>query len=166
MSLTQVIVISAIVSTLVLTASLGVFSHASANGNFKRMHSGYSHHDKMTHVKEMCEEGGKKKIEHLVSYVEERFEFNEAQSREWKRVSDTLYSEENTIIQVCDKLLTRENHETLPARMELMEAVTLTGLEAMQRIRPVIEKFYSTLDEKQKKTMDDLLSHRNHKNHI
>ncbi|NOX43688.1 MAG: Spy/CpxP family protein refolding chaperone [Gammaproteobacteria bacterium] len=176
MSLTQVIVTSATVSILVLVASVGLFSYAVANGastipgnmhgGFKRMHMGNSHDEKMQHIKSYCKEDGKQKLQHMVSYIEDRFELSDTQTQEWNKVVNALYSEENTIKVICDKILTKENHETTPARMELMETVVLTGLEAMQRVRPTVEVFYSSLDDKQKRTLDDLLSHRNHRDHL
>lgn len=170
MNLTQVILTSATVSILVLVASLGIFTYAAADGastapglllgGFKRMHSRNKHDEKMQHLKSYCKEGSNRKIKHIANYIEDRFEFSEIQSQQWNNVVDALYSEETTIQIICDKILTKENHETTPARMELMETVVLTGLEAMQRIRPIITDFYASLDDKQKRTLDDLLSHR------
>ncbi len=173
MNLTQVIFTSATVSILVLVASIGIFTYAAANGagtapgmllgSFKHMHSNNNHEKKMQHLKSYCKEGGNRKTKHIINYVEDRFEFSETQSQEWNKVIDALYSEETTIQIICDKILTKENHETTPARMELTETVILTGLEAMQRIRPIITDFYTSLDDKQKRTLDDILSHRNHR---
>jgi len=168
----KILYTAAAASILALVASLGIITYASASGDsgllhggFKRMHSMQSHDKKMEHVKSYCKEGGHKKLKYMTDYIEDRFEFSEDQSEQWSKVVDALYSEETTIQIICDKMLTKENHETTPARLELMETVTLTGLEAMQRIRPVISDFYFSLNDKQKRTLDDLLSHKKHHGH-
>jgi len=176
MNLSQVIFTSTAVSVLVLVASLGIFSYAAANGaatslihgNFKRMHSMDSRDSKMQHIKSYCEESGNINFHHAVKFIEDRFNFTDSQKLHWNSVIEALNSEETTVQIICDKILTKENHETTPARMELMETVVITGLEAMQRLRPVITDFYVSLDEKQKQTFDNLLSHKNqrHPDHI
>ena len=50
--------------------------------------------------------------------------------------------------------------DTAPERLARFETLATTGLDILQRISPAFERFYATLSDKQKKALDDLISHR------
>ncbi len=108
----------------------------------------------------ICSEGRDQRIEHGLAIVEGFVNFTPEQTTAWSELTDAIRAGSVTIGEKCEQLEKTGMPESAPDRLQSFETLASTGLGILQRIRPAFERFYATLSDKQKKAVDDLISHR------
>ncbi len=108
----------------------------------------------------MCGEHRDQRIEHGLAFVEGFVNFTPEQTTTWGELTKEIRAGSATIGEKCDELEKAGEPESAPDRLQRFESMTTTGLGILQRIRPAFERFYASLSDKQKKAIDDLISHR------
>lgn len=126
-------------------------------------HGGRRHGHGRGHARGMamiCSEGRDKRIEHGLAFVEGFVNFTPEQTTAWGELTDAVRAGSATIGEKCAEMEKTGMPESAPDRLQRFEALASTGLGILQRIRPAFERFYTTLSDKQKKAIDDLISRR------
>jgi len=176
MSTSHIIATSAIVSVIVIGTMFGAAKMVAAhthggssslsdfNASHFLNHNSWQNSEHIDHVKETCHKRGREKMEHMVYFIENEFELRPLQLEKWQTVVNAIQGEKDTLDILCDKIFTKENHDTTPARLELAQAIMSTGAETLQRIQPAIVDFYNSLDNNQQRSLDNLI-HRKRQHH-
>jgi hypothetical protein len=108
----------------------------------------------------ICSDQRDQRIENGLAFVEGFVNFSPEQSTAWNELAETVRAGSATVGEKCEELKTADAPVSAPDRLRRVEALATTGLGILQRIRPAFESFYATLNEKQKKALDDLTSRR------
>ncbi len=108
----------------------------------------------------VCGERRDRRIEHGLAFVEGFVNFTPDQTTAWSELTKEIRTGSAAIGEKCEEMEKAGMPESVPDRLQRFETLATTGLGILQRIRPVFERFYATLSDKQKKAIDDLVSHR------
>jgi hypothetical protein len=106
----------------------------------------------------LCSDRRDQKLEHGLAFVEGFVNFTPEQTTAWNELGAALREGSATIGETCAELETAGKPQTAPEKLARFEAMGATGLAVLQRVRPVFDRFYATLSEKQQKALDDLMS--------
>jgi hypothetical protein len=108
----------------------------------------------------LCSDRRDRKLEKGLAFVEGFVNFTPEQTTAWTELSETVRAGSATIGEKCATLEKAEMPVSAPERMAHFEAIATTGLAILKRVRPAFDRFYATLSDKQKKALDNLISHR------
>ena len=108
----------------------------------------------------ICSDRRDQRIEHGIAFVEGFVNFTPEQTTAWSELTDAVRAGNASIGEKCEELENSGEPKSAPDRLQRLETLASTGLGILQRIRPAFERFYATLSDKQKKAVDDLISHR------
>lgn len=141
--------------------SEGVKSGA-ASGMFAGGHHGWRHGGKhggrgMAHL---CGAVRGEKVEHAISFVDNFMSFTTPQQQAWDELADALRAGDKRVGAACATLKDGKPPEGATAKLAMAESFLSAGLEVVQKVRPAFDRFYGTLNDKQRKALDDLLSRR------
>ncbi len=95
-----------------------------------------------------------------IAYGEKRLELTPAQAESWNRLTAALRAGGERAGQSCAAAKPTDGPLSSAERLARMEQHMGNGLAIVQTIRPAYEAFHATLNDAQKKTLEDLLSHR------
>jgi len=152
------VAVAAIAAT---TLSLGAATMAEAAGAgsmFGRHHGG-RHGNRIAMI---CSPARSEKVEHAISFVENFMNFTTPQQQAWTPLAQALRKGDGHVAKACATLKDGKMPTTASGKFAMMETVLSTGLEIVTEVRPAFDKFYNTLNTKQQKSLDDLLSRRHH----
>ena len=135
----------------------GVVARQAPIGGHGGWHHGRGHARGMAMI---CSERRDQRIEHGLAFVEGFVNFTPEQTTAWSELTDVVRAGSASIGEKCEELEKTGMPESAPDRLQRFETLASTGLGILQRIRPAFERFYATLSDKQKKAVDDLISHR------
>jgi hypothetical protein len=135
----------------------GVVARQAHFGGHGGWHHGRGHGRGMATI---CSERRDQRIEHGLAFVEGFVNFTPEQTTAWSELTDVVRAGSASIGEKCEELEKTGMPESVPDRLQRFETLASTGLGILQRIRPAFERFYATLSDKQKKAVDDLISHR------
>ena len=107
----------------------------------------------------ICSDRRDRRIEAGLAFVEGFVEFTPEQTVAWQDLAQAVRAGSATIGETCQTLSEEGMPETAPERLALAETVAATALDVLQNIRPAFDRLYATLNDKQKKALDDLISH-------
>ncbi len=110
----------------------------------------------------VCSDRRDQKIEAAVGFVEGFVGFDANQQAAWNELSAALRDASQSVGKACDRLQSAGDDATAPQKFARIELMIETGLATVKRIRPAFDALYATLDDKQKKALDGLMSHRRH----
>lgn len=96
----------------------------------------------------------------VIAYGEKRLDITPAQSEAWNRLTTALRAGGTRAEQSCAAARPEDRPANSTERLARMETRMGDGLAIVQTIRPAYEAFYATLSDAQKKTLEDMLSHR------
>jgi len=108
----------------------------------------------------ICTERRDRHIEDGLAFVEGFVNFTPEQTAAWTELTRTIRAGSATIGEKCDELEKTDTPVSAPDRLARFEGMATTGLAILRRIRPAFERFHATLSDKQRKALDDLISHR------
>jgi hypothetical protein len=81
---------------------------------------------------------------------------NPRQTASWKDVEAALIDARKPIETGCGRLKTMPNGSAANTQAARLEVALASSLDAVRRVRPSFDKFYSTLDEGQRRQVDRL----------
>ena len=169
MNVSQVVLVSALVISAITAVTFGVIKLASAGsiracggGCFNKTHwEAGGDEGRLSALKQTCKEKSREKFALGVADVAERLELKQsrvAQYQAWLTLKAALQTEQNTVDYMCEKIFNPDSLADFPARLELLESLMLTGVETVQRIRPLFNSFYDTLDQAQQTELEGLMA--------
>lgn len=110
----------------------------------------------------VCGDYRDQKLEAAVGFVEGFVGFDANQQAAWKELSAALRDASKSVGGACDRILPADGDATAPQKLAKVQLVIETGLATVKRVRPAFDALYATLNDKQKKALDGLMSHRHH----
>lgn len=114
-------------------------------------------------VRHVCSPMRGEKLEQGISFVENFMNFTMPQQQAWEGLAQALRAGEQTVGDACATMKDGLMPVTATEKLALLETVLSAGLDIVVTVRPAFDKFYGTLNEKQQKSLDDLLSRRHHR---
>ncbi len=124
-------------------------------------HGGWRHGRGHARGMEMiCSDRRDQRIEHGLAFIEGFVNFTPEQTTTWGELTKEIRAGSATVGEKCEELKNTDTPESVPDRLQRFESLATTGLGILQRIRPAFERFYASLSDKQKKAIEDLISHR------
>ena len=108
----------------------------------------------------ICSDRRDQRIDHGIAFVEGFVNFTPDQTTTWSELTDAVRAGSATIGEKCEELENTDMPKSAPEHLQRFETMASIGLGILQRIRPVFDRFYATLSDKQKKAVNDLISHR------
>lgn len=138
-------------------------SSEEASGKMHRAHWRGRHGKRGHRYGHFCSDRQGKRFDRLTGVIEGLMTFTPAQDQAWKSLNATVQSERATIKKDCDELKDAGRPKTASQKLARMEKVLGTRLSSLQRVRPAFDKFYETLNDKQKSAIDGLFSRRGRK---
>ncbi len=124
-------------------------------------HGGWRHgggHGRGMHM--ICTDRRDRNIEKGIAFVEGFVNFIPEQTTAWGELTQVIRAGSATIGEKCKEHEKADMPASAPDKLARFETMATTGLAIVQRIRPAFDRFYATLSDKQKKALDDLMSHR------
>ena len=108
-------------------------------------------------MRHICGEGHGGRIDTMITLVDSFVAFTPEQRIAWDDLVGAVRAGTTHLAQACPD---EDAAATSPAMLARFETMLTAGLEAVGTIRPAYEAFYGTLDEAQRKAIDDIASHR------
>jgi hypothetical protein len=138
------------------TAKLELISSAAAaSGHFRGHHRGHG-------MKRICSDGRTEKLEDAIGFVEAFFSFNAEQKTAWDGLATALRDGSEAIGKNCAAMREAGGEKTATGKLARVETMLTAGLEVVKKVRPAFDRFYGTLDEKQRAALDKLIERRGH----
>lgn len=107
----------------------------------------------------ICSDERDRRLEHGLAFVEGFINFTPEQTAAWNELASAIRDGSATIGEKCRELDQASLPQNAPERLARFESMATTGLEIVKSVRPAFDRFYATLNDKQKKALDDLSSH-------
>jgi hypothetical protein len=95
------------------------------------------------------------RTEELLGLVERQLELTPAQTPAWEELGGALRAATARLAAACTP-----GPDDAPGRLRQAETLLEAGLETLRELRPALERFHATLDETQRRTLDDLMVRR------
>jgi len=108
----------------------------------------------------LCQPQRDAMIAGAIAYGEKRLEITPEQMTAWTKLTASLNAAGARVAQSCEAAKAEGRPETSAERLTFLETRMTEGLAIVQDVRPAYDGFYATLTDAQKKTLEDLLSHR------
>jgi hypothetical protein len=96
----------------------------------------------------------------LSAMVERSLSLHETQTAAWRRVIEEVRAVESSLVAICDAEKFEAATRSATVLLARAESMMTARLDALRRVRPTFEAFYGSLDDGQKKALDDLLARR------
>ncbi len=155
-------VIGAVAIAIVAATTVSLSSTISAEAAEMRAvtaafggHHGRRHGHRLAH---MCSDRRSEKVEHAIDFVENFMNFTTPQQQAWSELAQSLRDGDVRVGEACASLKDGKMPITATEKFALLETVLSAGLDIVVKVRPAFDRFYSTLNTKQQKSLDDLLS--------
>ncbi|MEE4378321.1 MAG: Spy/CpxP family protein refolding chaperone [Candidatus Competibacteraceae bacterium] len=98
------------------------------------------------------------RAERMLAQVRDSLELTAQQEPAWSALNDAVYAGGEMITTACEQW--SQDSQTPPERLERVETMLATGLDAVRQVRLPFEEFYAVLTDAQRATLDDLIRHR------
>ena len=148
-------------TTFSLGAATSAFAETKTASSMFAGHHGWRHGGKR--IAHICSPARSQKIEHGISFVENFMNFTTPQQQAWNGLAQALRAGDGRVEEACSTLKDGEMPKSATAKFAMVETVLSAGLDIVLKVRPAFDKFYDTLNTKQQKSLDDLLSRRHHR---
>ena len=112
---------------------------------------------------QLCGERYNERLERLAGYAERELKLTEAQLPAWNDLLTALEDGDRSLAAACERAEQTELKRGAPAEVARIEGIMTAGLQIVQTVRPAFERFYRTLDDDQRRTVDDLIAHGRHR---
>ncbi len=110
----------------------------------------------------ICSDRRDRHIDRMANFVEGFVNLTPEQTEAWNRLTETVRSGSESVGRTCEQLEADGMPQTAPERLAMVETMMTTGLSIVQDVRPAFDAFYATLNERQRKALDDLTDRRRH----
>ena len=161
-----VVAVAAVAATsLSLSPDLGLHAAeaSAASAMFGATPAGWGHGWRGKHGRGMarlCGEDRGEHLDHMISFVENFMSFTPPQRAAWDDLATALRTGSERVGTACGELKGFDRPHGATEKPALAETLLRTGLDVVVEVRPAFDAFYGTLDDKQKKALDELTSHR------
>jgi hypothetical protein len=108
----------------------------------------------------ICSDRRDERLENVLAFVEGFVSLTPEQTEAWHELTGTVRAGSAIIGEKCTQLEEAGTPQSAPDKLARVESMASTGLAVLQRILPAFEGFYTTLSDKQKKALDDMIAHR------
>ena len=115
----------------------------------KRHHRGHGH---------VCAGARGEKLEHAIDFVQSFVDFTPEQDTAWQDFTVSLKDGRERVRAACDELEQADDPLQAPDALARAESLLTTGLEVVRGVRPAFDRFYGTLDDDQKRALDQLVN--------
>lgn len=120
-------------------------------------HHGWGH-GRHGGVDRLCADDAATQIDMLIGIVPGLLKLNDAQGEAWQDLAASLRTATTTYGEACAGLGAQPEDANAVERLTRAETLLEAGLAAIAHVRPSFERFYATLDDDQKATVDDMLT--------
>ena len=122
---------------------------------------GWRGHSRHRGMHMMCDgEVRTERLNSMIGLVESFASFTPPQKSAWADLTASLQDGNAKIGTACGKIAKTGEKRTLGARWTRMQTMLDTGSSLMRTIRPKFDAFYETLNDAQKKAIDNMAMHR------
>lgn len=128
----------------------GGWGHGWREGRHQRMHQ------------MICSDFRDDKINRVVEFIESFVDFTPPQAEAWTRLTTAVRSGSDRVGQACQDETLAQRPETSAAKLGRAEKLLTIGLDILKEVRPAYDEFYATLDERQKKAVDQMFRRYRH----
>ncbi len=154
----------AVAGVAATTLSLGAVTMAAAettaaSSMFGR-HHGWRHGG--NRIARICSPARGEKVEHGIVFVENFMNFTTPQQQAWDGLAQAVRAGNARVDEACATLKDGKMPTSATEKFAMAETVLSAGLDIVMKVRPAFDQFYKTLNSKQQKSLDDLLSRRHH----
>jgi hypothetical protein len=108
----------------------------------------------------LCSGRHGERMDSFVALVESFVDFTPEQGAAWQQLVAAARASSGSIGEACAELADAGVPTAATDKLARIETMLTTGLDIVQRLRPKFDDFYATLNDDQKKAIDDLMSHR------
>jgi hypothetical protein len=147
-------------TTLSLSSAVGAEVAGMRTASAMQGGHGWRHGNRMRHI---CSPMRGEKLGQGISFVEAFMNFTTPQQQAWEGLAQALRAGEQRVGDACGTMKDGQMPVTATEKLALVETVLSAGLDIVVTVRPAFDKFYGTLNDKQQKSLDDLLSRRHHR---
>jgi len=106
----------------------------------------------------LCNGQRAERTERVLAHVRDSLELTDQQEAAWSALNDAVYAGGEMITTACEQW--PQDSEAVPVRLERVETMLATGVDAVRQIRPPFEELYAVLTDEQRATLDDLIRQR------
>ena len=131
-----------------------------ASAMFGGGHHGWRHGGGRGGMAHFCGPARGKKLEQAISFVDNFMTFTTPQQQAWKELAGALRTGNERVGVACGTLKDGKPPQSATGKLAMAESFLTAGLNVVQQVRPAFDRFYGTLNDKQRKSLDDLLSRR------
>ncbi|MDP6691459.1 MAG: Spy/CpxP family protein refolding chaperone [Alphaproteobacteria bacterium] len=151
-------------TTLSLGSVTAVADTATAAAGFMGgSHHGWRHRGGGHRIAMVCSTMRREKVEHGIEFVESFMNFTTPQQQAWASLASAVRAGDDSVGKACAGLKDKGKPQSATDKLALAETMLSTGLEVVTKVRPAFDQFYGTLNSKQQKALDNLMSRR-HRN--
>jgi hypothetical protein len=148
-------------TTLSIGSVAAVAETASATSGFlSGGHHGWRHRGGGNRIAMLCGPMRSEKVEHGIEFVESFMNFTTPQQQAWDSLASAIRAGDNSVGKACTDLKNEGKPKSATDKLALAETMLSTGLEVVTKVRPAFDTFYGTLNGKQQKALDNLMSRR------
>jgi hypothetical protein len=137
----------------------GVVARQADFGGHGGWHGGHGRGHKRG-MRMICSDRRNQSVENGLAFVEGFVNFTPEQEPAWKELAQSVRAGSATIGKKCEDLKDSQAPQSAPDKLAQFETMATTGLGILQQIRPAFDRFYRALSDKQKKAIDNAISHR------
>ena len=152
--------VAAVIATVALAAWPG--PHRGSAGMFDAV--AFRSHGQGRIAERICSEQRDERLDKAIGFVESFTAFTAQQTGAWNDLVDALRAGSARVGDACSTHDWANAPASAPEKLARLEVMVSLGLDLVQQVRPAFDSFYATLDEKQKKALDDLIG-RHHRRH-
>ena len=147
-------------TTLSLGSVAAVAETASATSGFFGGDHGWRHRGGGHRIAMVCGPMRSEKVAHGIEFVESFMNFTTPQQQAWENLAAAIRAGDNSVGKACTDLKSKGKPQSATDKLALAEALLSTGLDVVVKVRPAFDEFYGTLNSKQQKALDNLMSKR------
>jgi hypothetical protein len=144
-------------------ATQGAMAQSGAKETAGRMELAMRGHGKHHGMNRLCSPRRAQRIERMIAFAESFMDLTPPQQQAFDDLTLAVRDANSRMDQLCDEHRKADDAAKLSARLARFEAFLSAGLKSVQEVRPHFDKFYTTLDAKQQKALDDMFKHREHR---
>jgi hypothetical protein len=104
----------------------------------------------------ICSDVRDDKIDQAVEFVESFVDFTPPQAEAWAKLTTAVRSGSARVGQACQDETLTKRPESSAAKLGRAEKLLTIGLDIIKEVRPAYDEFYATLDDRQKKAVDQM----------
>jgi hypothetical protein len=127
-----------------------------ARASQKSVHGWTGHRGAGDVAAAVCDGSHDGRMNEVEAYLGSTLDLNAAQKKAWDQVERELVQGLARLRDACGDRAPDALPPTVPERLAFMESAMAAGTETVRTVRPAFEAFYETLDEGQRRKIEDM----------